>query len=91
MGSKRSKLEVVKDILTSIRNRDGRIKRTHILYKANLSHRMLDEYLNDLISRGFVEELEQKKGKRYRLTQRGHEYLNKFNMVSGFMDLFGFD
>ncbi|MFT4343774.1 MAG: winged helix-turn-helix domain-containing protein, partial [Candidatus Woesearchaeota archaeon] len=58
MSKKRNRLEVIYDILVAIRNKNGRIKPTHILYKSNLSHKMMNEYLSDLIEKGFVEESE---------------------------------
>ncbi|HLD98553.1 MAG TPA: winged helix-turn-helix domain-containing protein, partial [Candidatus Nanoarchaeia archaeon] len=42
---KRNKLEIIRDILNVIRSRNGKIKPTHILYKSNLSHQMMEEYL----------------------------------------------
>ena len=92
MGSKRDKLQVIHDILKAIQLKNNLIKRTHILYKANLSHQMLDVYLNDLIKRGFIiETLTKKNSKMYSLTDKGYEYVNKYNMVTNFMDLFGLD
>lgn len=91
MGSKRGKLEVIRDILLAIRDKNGRIRRTHILYKANLSHQMLEEYLGGLIKKELVLEEEKKKSRVYSLTDKGFEYLNQFDSISGFMDFFGFD
>ena len=61
MNLKRDRLKVIYDILKVIQNKNGKIKPTHIIYKANLSHSMLDEYLKDLIVKGFVEEKKDKK------------------------------
>ena len=92
MGSKRDKLQVIYDILRAIQMKNNLIKRTHILYKANLSHQMLDLYLNDLIERGLVVETVKKKNTRlYSLTDKGYAYLNKYKMVTNFMDLFGLE
>jgi len=63
MGRKRSRLEIIRDILVVIREKNGKIKPTHILYKSNLSHQMMDEYLQELISKGFVVEKTGKRGK----------------------------
>ena len=50
MTKKRNKLEIIKDILEVIKNKNGKIKPTHILYKSNLSYIMMDDYLTELIS-----------------------------------------
>jgi len=89
MKAKRDRLQVIYDILNSIKDRNGRIKPTHILYKANLSHKMMDEYLKELMEKGFVVEEVSKKGKTYSLTQKGFEYLGKYNMMVDFVDSFG--
>ncbi len=89
MSAKREKLQVIFDILKAIQDKDGKIKPTHILYKANLSSQMLNEYLGDLIKRGFVIENVEKKGKTYSLTQKGFDYLNQYQRVREFIDTFG--
>ena len=89
MNQKRDRLRVIHDILRAISEKNEKIKPTHILYKANLSHQMLDEYLKDLIERGFVIEIKKKKGKSYALTDKGFNYLNEYKLITGFMDSFG--
>ncbi len=89
MSSKRERLQVICDILRAIQARDGRIKPTHILYKANLSSQMLNEYLKELIDGGFVVETEQKKSKTYSLTNKGYQYIAEYKKVTEFMETFG--
>jgi len=91
MNIKRDRLQIIHDILKAIRDRNGTIKPTHILYKANLSHQMLEEYLDDLISRGFVIENNDNKGKIYSLTDKGFDYLSKYNLITEFIGSFGLD
>lgn len=90
MSKKRNRLEVIYDILVAIRNKNGRIKPTHILYKSNLSHKMMNEYLSDLIEKGFVEESENN-GKTYSLTQKGFEYIDRYRFIIEFNDSFGLE
>lgn len=90
MSKKRNRLEVIYDILVAIRNKNGRIKPTHILYKSNLSHKMMNEYLSDLIEKGFVEESEGS-SKTYSLTQKGFEYIDRYRFIIEFNDSFGLD
>ncbi len=89
MKSKRERLEVIHDILKVIQRKEGSIKPTHIMYKANLSHQMLDEYLKYLIKEGFVREKKDAKGKTYFLTDKGISYLNEYKTISSFIDSFG--
>jgi len=89
MNKKRDRLQIIHDILKAIRDRNGRIKPTHILYKSNLSHQMLDEYLTELLEKGFVVENSTKSGKTYSLTEKGFNYLNQYKMIVGFIDSFG--
>lgn len=91
MRGKRESLEVIYDILSVVREKNGTIKPTHIMYKANLSHQMLKEYLADLIDRGFIEEVTVKKGKSYALTEKGFNYLKEYNVITNFIDSFGLD
>ena len=91
MSKKRNRLEVIYDILKAINAKNGTIKPTHILYKSNLSHKMMNEYLTDLIDKGFVEEHNVSGGKTYSLTPKGFEYINKYKFIVEFSDSFGLD
>ncbi len=91
MNKKRSKLQVIHDILEVIRERNGKIKPTHILYKSNLSHQMMEEYLEELISKGFINEKKLEKGKTYLITEKGLNYLNKYALIKDFTESFGLE
>ena len=91
MSKKRERLQVIYDILDSIRQKNGKIKPTHILYKSNLSHQMMEEYLNELILKQFIIEHKTKKGKIYSLTQKGFDYINKYKLITEFTESFGLD
>ena len=71
MGKKRNRLEIIRDILEVIREKSGKIGPTRILYKSNLSHQMMDDYLNELKQKGFVMERAEKRSKTYEITQKG--------------------
>jgi len=89
MNKKRDRLQIVHDILKAVQDKNGRIKPTHILYKSNLSHQMLDEYLGELLSKGFLIENSTKTGKTYSMTPKGFEYLQKYRTIVDFVDSFG--
>ena len=89
MNKKRDRLQVIFDILKTISEKSGRIKPTHILYKSNLSHQMMDEYLGELKEKGFVVENIDKKSKTYSITQKGLEYIKEYKLIINFTESFG--
>jgi predicted transcriptional regulator len=92
MARKRDRLEIIHDILLVVRDHRGVVKPTHILYKSNLSHPMLNEYLGELLAKGFMTEVMDKDGKKsYTLTEKGCNYLRDYAMIRGFVDSYGLD
>jgi len=76
MGKYRDKLQIIADILSVVR--DG-AKKTHVMYQANLSYTLLKRYLTEVLDAGLVSCDNEE---RYRLTRRGHNFLNRFNEYS---------
>lgn len=91
MGKKRTRLEVMHDILEVVKARNGKIKPTHILYKSNLSYQMMEEYLHELIEKGFLVQKKLKQGRTYELTPKGFEFLQKYGMIKDFTTSFGLE
>ena len=91
MAKKRDRLQIIHDILKAIHDRNNRIRPTHILYKSNLSHQMMAEYLKELMDKGFVMENISGNVKTYSLTQKGFDYLNKYKIIADFTDSFGLE
>jgi len=89
MNKKRDKLQIIYDILSVIKEKNGKIKPTNILYKSNLSNQMFQDYMNELMQKGFIMETEAKSGKTYSLMQKGFDYLNKYQMIVDFTVSFG--
>ncbi|NQU78305.1 winged helix DNA-binding protein [Candidatus Woesearchaeota archaeon] len=89
MNQKRNRLTVIHDILRVIQKKNSKIKPTHIIYKANLSHAMLEEYMKEMIEKGFVEEQKQKKGKTYSLTEKGFNFLKEYKTITAFLESYG--
>lgn len=83
---KRERIEIIYDVLKSIQDKGGSAKPTHILYKSNLSSQMLNQYLTELIDKGFIEEIIEKKKKYYSLRSKGYNYIKDFEMIRRFMD-----
>ena len=86
---RRGKLEVIADILRSIQDKEGKIKPTHLLYKSNLSHAKLKEYVNMLLEKGMIEERPVKGRKMFFMKDQGHKFLLEFERIKEFSDSFG--
>ena len=95
MGARRSRLELIFDILLAIQNKGGRIKPTHLMYKSNLSHKLLNSYLDELIGKELImiqEEAARKKqapNKMVVITEKGLGFLAEFRRMREFTDAFG--
>ncbi len=90
MGSRRNKLEIIHDILKSIHDKGGVIKPTHLLYKSNLSHQRMKEYVDELKGKALMnEEIKDKDKHVFVLTQQGYEFLANFRKLKEFTDMFG--
>ena len=72
---KRDKLEILLGILEIARSP---VKKTHILYKANINFYQLTRYLDLLKSLDMLEEIDQPY-KGYRTTEKGRQMLTLFN------------
>lgn len=90
MSKRRTKIEIVYDMLKAIQNKRGIIKPTHLLYKSNLSHKKMIEYVDELIEKEMLLEEEQKGGsKMYKITNKGLEYIAQFKQIQEFSSAFG--
>ena len=89
MARKRERLEVIKDILDSIRS-NRQIKPTRLLYASNLSPQMFKEYINELISKGFIKlDIDEKDKKTFSLTPKGQEFLQEYKVIENLIENFG--
>ncbi len=89
MARKRERLDVIKDILKSIRN-NRNIKPTRLLYASNLSPQMFKEYINELISKGFIKlDIDEKEKKTFSLTRKGNDFLEEYRVIEDFIENFG--
>jgi predicted transcriptional regulator len=94
-NKRRSRLELIYDILLSIQNKGGTIKPTHLMYKSNLSHKLLNNYLEELIGKELIliEEIPSRKkkvpSKVINLTDKGSGFLAEYRRMREFTDAFG--
>lgn len=95
MATRRSRLELIFDILLAIQNRGGKIKPTHLMYKSNLSHKLLNSYLEELMMKELVkleEEFSRKKKnstKMVVITDKGLGFLEEYRRMKDFTNAFG--
>jgi predicted transcriptional regulator len=82
----RTRVEILASILKVAQS--GALK-THIMYKANLSHRQLERYLGFLEERGLLAQgIDEDMGNRiYRITDKGCDFLREYSHVSGYFTL----
>lgn len=89
MSKKRDRLEVVKDILMIIRDHSNSIKPTPLLRYSNLSSQRFSEYFKDLLNKGLVKEIFDKKERKHiTLTDKGFRYLERYKAIKEFVDEF---
>ncbi len=77
---RRSKLEVFGDIMKVIAD-EGEIRRTRIMYRANLAWKVLKAALDVLESKGVIKTDEKPSGVFVSLTDEGYGALRRFNEV----------
>jgi len=88
---KRQKIQIIHAILATIQKKGGSAGPTHILYKANLSHAMMEEYLQDLSKKELITITQTERSRKINLTNNAYTFLEKYNEISSFMDTFGIE
>ncbi|MHB1907855.1 MAG: winged helix-turn-helix domain-containing protein [Nitrososphaerales archaeon] len=71
----RSRVEILYDIISAAKPSS---KKTHLMYKGNLSYQQLDLYLNFILSNGLLEERFVDETRLYFITQKGMQFLALF-------------
>ena len=89
MTVRRSKLEIIHDMLAAIQAKNGRIKPTHLLYKSNLSHQKMKQSLEDLLEKHMVKEEKTKNGMYIIITDQGLKFLQEYRRMKEVTESFG--
>jgi predicted transcriptional regulator len=86
---RRTRIDIINDMLLAIVNKGGTIKPTHLLYKSNLSHTLMKEYIRELISKKLIMEQPEKRGKSFRITDKGRQFSREYKKMKQFQESFG--
>ncbi|MEK6848099.1 MAG: winged helix-turn-helix domain-containing protein [Nanoarchaeota archaeon] len=88
MAQKRTKLEVIKDIL-SVLHQHRQLRITRLIYKANLSNNTIKKYIRELLEKGLVKSENVDEKKVYKLTPKGLDFLADFQKMKLFSEAYG--
>ena len=89
MERKRNKADIVNDMLRIIREKGDKIKKTHLMYKANLSHKQMESYLSELVKNNLIEKNTSEKKHSIKVTKKGNDFLIKYTQIKEFEKTFG--
>jgi predicted transcriptional regulator len=79
--TKRGRLEIMFAILSLCNNTPS--KKTHVMYKCNLSFKQLDMYLKFLINLGFLRVVDED---NYLTTEKGREFIKGYQNIKSLFD-----
>ena len=88
MVQRRSKIQIVYDLLIAAKQK-GRIKPTHLLYKGNLSHLRLKEYIDELIQKKLLSKITEDNHTYYKITERGVKFISDIEKMKEITEAFG--
>ena len=89
MEGKRTRVDIIEDMLSSIISKGGRIKPTHLMYKSNMSHGQMKTYLDDLVQKELVKKVKERHYDYVIITDKGHEFVQKLKQMREFERAFG--
>lgn len=79
----RGKIQIMGDVLALA---TSGIRKTHVMYKANLSYEQAHAYLSELMAKGLVMQDVSEDGTVYRATERGREFLSYYLRIAEFLE-----
>ena len=89
ISMKRSKIDIIYDMLRVTAEKGGHIKPTHLLYKSNLSHQRMKLYLDELKEKHMLVEKHEDERMLYEITDIGRKFLQELQQMKEFTEAFG--
>ncbi len=86
---RRTRIEIINDMLMAIIRLGGTIKPTHLMYKSNLSHALMKEYIKELTEKDLMKESTLKSRKVFEITEKGRDFTIQYRKMKEFQDAFG--
>ena len=88
----RTHVSIIADVLATVREYsyegyDNGASVTHLIRKANVPHQRLSTIVSQLKQSGLLQELPSQS--RYKISERGLEFLNAYNNFKGFAESYG--
>ena len=85
-SSHRSQIDIIAEILDAA---DGSVKKTHIMYRCNLSFKQLETYLNLLLNRGLLKRVSEEGKSSYtrsfEITGKGQILLQAYQSLKALL------
>lgn len=82
MSKKRTKLDIIASILIALKEKQGKMKQTRLMYKANLSHNQMKLYLEELFELKILTEEDVDSYKYIILTEKGFKFSEDLHELS---------
>lgn len=86
---RRSRLDIIEDMLRCLVDNGGKLKQTRLMYKANLSHPQMKQYLAELLEGALLEESKKGRSTFFEITLKGRSFLEKLAEMKEFEKRFG--
>ncbi len=82
-------MDIISDMLNILRERGGSIKPTHLMYKANLSHKQMKGYLDELVKKNLIQPSMPGRDNKIVITKKGTEFNLKYLQMKDLEKTFG--
>ena len=89
MEGRRSRVEIISDLLSLMQRKGGKVKPTHLLYGGNLSYDRLKTYIAELEDAKLIEKIAEKNRVFYKLTDKGYQFITELRRISEVTEAFG--
>jgi predicted transcriptional regulator len=86
--AKRARVQIIKDILSIVKESHRGIKPTPLLRQSNISTTRFAQYYKEILEKEFVKEINVQKRKHIFLTEKGDIFLDKYKTLIKFMQEF---